>query len=89
MISGGFASREVLDGSVASVLRDISRFNQSLVGNLLPKKCGQSPEDRDCEIEGALAWMRNNSNRRAEWEMEQDTLLTVIQNDCNASFERH
>jgi hypothetical protein len=29
------------------------------------------------------------ANRRAEWEMERDTLLTVIQKDCHASFERH
>jgi hypothetical protein len=58
------------------------------VDNLLPKKRGQPPEDRGREIEGALAWMRNNSSRHAEWEMERDTLLKVIQKDCNASFQR-
>jgi hypothetical protein len=26
--------------------------------------------------------------RRMEWEMERDTLLTVIQTDCNSAFER-
>lgn len=27
--------------------------------------------------------------RKAGWEMERDTLLTMIQKDCNSTFERH
>ena len=29
------------------------------------------------------------AKRRDEWEMERDTLLTVIQNDCHSAFEEH
>jgi hypothetical protein len=29
------------------------------------------------------------AKRRAEWETERDTLLTLIQRDCNSAFDHH
>lgn len=33
--------------------------------------------------------MEDLEKKRREWELERDTLLTIIQKDCNLAFEQH
>ena len=88
-------NQETADESMHAALTKISNITQQYEREVskrasLEMSINHMNHERDQERDQLQARHSEDlAKRRAEWEMERDTLLTLIQRDCNSAFEQH
>lgn len=88
-------NQEAADDSLQAALSKISNITQQYEREVnkrasLEMSINQLHHERDQERDQMQSRHAEEiSKRRAEWETERETLLTLIQRECNSAFEQH
>jgi hypothetical protein len=88
-------NQEAADDSLQAALSKISNITQQYEREAnkrasLEMSINQLNHERDHERDHMQSRHTEEiAKRRADWETERDTLLTLIQRDCNSAFEEH
>ncbi len=88
-------NQESTDESLQAALSKISNISQQYEREAnrrasLELSIKQLNHDVEQERERIRSrYLEDLEKRRREWVMERDTLLTIIQKDCNMAFEQH